>query len=161
MSDYELATAEDLFEDFLDCEFGYVQDVIVEVADSYVDIYTLDLFKSLPLLYERYAWEEASSAMDLPDDLVKAIQYVQHYYYERLIYDNFDSLKYEYVKKQTSEYIKEKSYEVLLESQTIDEIVEDLVLDLKLSEHDKLEDWIDDIQYLLDYMYSEFNGSES
>lgn len=80
-------------EDFIDYSDGYIGDIIMDIADNNVDIYTQDLLDWIP---DNYSYiEEANQEMGVPDDFIKQIQQGQYYFNERNIYEHLeDILKY-------------------------------------------------------------------
>ena len=79
---------EDLADNFAEYDSGYICDIISQVADNWVDIYTSDLMKWNANNYEYV--EEAIQEFGAPNefDMVKAIQMGQYLCYERAMYDN-------------------------------------------------------------------------
>ena len=80
-------------EDFINYSDGYICDIIMEIADNNVDIYTQDLLDWVP---DNYSYiDEANQELGVPDDFIKQIQQGQYYFYERNIYEHLeDILKY-------------------------------------------------------------------
>lgn len=79
--------------DFIDYSDGYICDIITEIADNNVDVYTQDLLDWVP---DNYSYiEEANQEFSVPDDFLKQVQQGQYYYNERNIYEHLeDILKY-------------------------------------------------------------------
>lgn len=79
--------------DFIDYSDGYICDIITEIADNNVDVYTQDLLDWVP---DNYSYiEEANQEFGVPDDFLKQVQQGQYYYNERNIYEHLeDILKY-------------------------------------------------------------------
>lgn len=78
----------DLADNFAEYSNGYIGDIISQVADNWIDIYTSDLMKWNANNYEYV--EEAMLEFGTPEkfDMVRAIQMGQYLCYERAIYSN-------------------------------------------------------------------------
>lgn len=78
----------DLADNFAEYSSGYICDIVSQVADNWVDIYTSDLMKWNANNYEYV--EEAIQEFGTPNefDMVKAIQMGQYLCYERAMYNN-------------------------------------------------------------------------
>lgn len=98
----------ELGEFFVDYDNGYIGDIITEIADNKVDIYTSDLLEWAKGNYSDI--EEALDEFGTPTDsngkadFLKIIQQGQYYQNERDLYDNLeDTLKfymYDYIEKE-------------------------------------------------------------
>lgn len=83
----------DFGEYLVDYDEGYICDIITDIADNNIDIYTADLLNWIPDNYEYI--EEANQEFGVPDDFLKQVQQGQYYYNERNIYEHLeDILKY-------------------------------------------------------------------
>ena len=83
----------DLGDRFCDYDNGYICDIITEIADNAVDIYTSDLLDWARNNYEYI--DEATEELGRPDDFLGEIRQGQFLYNEHDLYDNLeDSLKY-------------------------------------------------------------------
>ena len=87
---------EDDFQEFLANDEPH--DVIFELADSYVDIYTKDLLDWLPDNYTLV--EDAIEELGFPErdgkpDMIRAIMQGQYYANEQLLWTVFEKLKNE------------------------------------------------------------------
>lgn len=108
----------DLGEYFEDYDCGYICDIITEIADNNVDLYTADLLEWVP---DNYSYiEEANIELGTPNDFLKQIQQGQYYYYERNLYDNLEDIlknyMYNYIEKYLDiEEITEEQREKLLD----------------------------------------------
>lgn len=104
--------------DFIDYSDGYICDIITEIADNNVDIYTQDLLDWVP---DNYSYiEEANEELGVPHDFLEQIQQGQYYYNERNIYEHLkDILKnymYDYIENYLNiEEITEDQYKKLLD----------------------------------------------
>lgn len=108
--------------DFGDCicdyDNGYICDIITEIADSHVDVYTSDL---LDWARDNYSYiDEANEEFGRADDFLGEIRQGQFLYNERDLYDNLeDSLKlfaYVYIQNVLGiEEITEEQNEDLLD----------------------------------------------
>lgn len=98
----------ELGEFFVDYDSGYIGDIITEIADNEVDIYTSDLLEWAKGNYSDI--EEALDELGTPTDsngkadFLKIIQQGQYYQNEQDLYDNLeDALKfymYDYIEKE-------------------------------------------------------------
>ena len=102
---------------FIDYDNGYICDIITEIADNNVDIYTQDLLNWVP---DNYSYiEESNIEMGVPKDFLKQIQQGQYYCYECNLYENLeDTLKnymYNYIENvlKTKEITKEQNEKLL------------------------------------------------
>lgn len=104
--------------DFIDYSDGYICDIITEIADNNVDIYTQDLLDWVP---DNYSYiEEANEELGVPHDFLKQIQQGQYYYNERNIYEHLEDIlknyMYNYIENYLNiEEITENQYEKLLD----------------------------------------------
>lgn len=113
----------DFGEYFNDYDNGYICDIITEIADNKVDIYTSDLLEWAKGNYSDI--EEALDEFGTPTDdsgkadFLKIIQQGQYYANERDLYDNLeDALKfyaYDYIEKtlKIDEITEEQNDELL------------------------------------------------
>lgn len=104
--------------DFIDYSEGCICDIITEIADNNVDIYTQDLLDWVP---DNYSYiEEANEELGVPHDFLKQIQQGQYYYNERNIYEHLEDIlknyMYDYIENYLNiEEITEDQYEKLLD----------------------------------------------
>lgn len=78
----------DLGDRFCDYDNGYICDIITEIADNAVDIYTSDL---LDWARNNYKYiDEAMQEFGRPDDFLGEIRQGQYLYNERNLYDNLE-----------------------------------------------------------------------
>jgi hypothetical protein len=129
----------DLGEYFRDYDNGYICDIITEIADNNIDIYTNDLFEWAKGNYSYI--EEVNEEMGTPTNIIKQIQQAQYYTNEHELYDNLEEslqyFMYDYIEKDLK----------------IDEITEEQsenLLDWDFSENnEQLENLIDHIKEVL------------
>jgi len=80
---------------------GYICDIITEIADNNVDIYTSDLLDWLKSNYEIV--EEANDMLGTPKDIIAQCQQGQYYQNERDLYENLIDIItfriYEFIEK--------------------------------------------------------------
>lgn len=103
---------------FCDYDDGYICDIVIEIADNHVDIYTNDLLDWAKDNYEYI--DEANEELGRADDFLGEIKQGQFLYNERDLYDNLeDSLKlfaYVYIQNVLGiEEITEEQNENLLD----------------------------------------------
>lgn len=103
---------------FCDYDDGYICDIVTEIADNHVDIYTSDLLDWAKDNYEYIG--EANEELGRADDFLGEIKQGQFLYNERDLYDNLeDSLKlfaYVYIQNVLGiEEITEEQNENLLD----------------------------------------------
>lgn len=103
---------------FCDYDDGYICDIVTEIADNHVDIYTNDLLDWAKDNYEYI--DEANEELGRADDFLGEIKQGQFLYNERDLYDNLeDSLKlfaYVYIQNVLGiEEITEEQNENLLD----------------------------------------------
>lgn len=85
----------ELGEYFVDYDNGYICDIITEISDNHIDIYTSDLF-DWAKNYFSYI-EEANTEIGTPTDILQQIQQGQFYYYEQNIYNNLEDIMLNYM----------------------------------------------------------------
>lgn len=78
----------DLGDRFCDYDNGYICDIITEIADNAVDIYTSDLLDWARNNYEYI--DEATHELGRPNDFLGEIRQGQYLYNERDLYDNLE-----------------------------------------------------------------------
>ena len=119
----------------VDYDNGYICDIISEIADNNVDIYTSDLLDWLRYNYSIV--EDANREFGTPDDIIKQCQQGQYYKYNNDLYDVMDDMillfAYNYLRDNDIELNAEQLEELESELSTIDN-------------NDKLEDIIDKIE---------------
>ena len=103
---------------FVDYDNGYICDIITEISDNHVDIYTSDLF-DWAKNYFCYI-EEANTELGTPKDILQQIQQGQFYYYEQNIYNNLEDIMlnymYNYIENVLNiKEITEEQYDDLLD----------------------------------------------
>lgn len=103
---------------FCDYDNGYICDIIAEIADAHVDVYTSDLLDWARDNYEYI--DEANEEIGRAEDFLGEIKQGQFLYNERDLYDNLeDSLKlfaYVYIQNVLGiEEITEEQNEDLLD----------------------------------------------
>ena len=123
------------------CDYGetrYLCDIITEIADSNVDIYTSDLFEWAKDNYNYI--EEANDELGASNDIIQQIQQGQFYQNEQEIYANIEDM----IKLYLLNLLKENGMEELTDSQVsiIDEMAHNCYTEDALPCYD---DIIDDI----------------
>lgn len=126
----------ELGEYFVDYDNGYICDIITEIADNHIDIYTSDLF-DWAKNYFGYI-EEANTELGTPTDILQQIQQGQFYYYEQNIYNNLEDIMlnymYNYIENVLNiKEITEEQYDDLLDFDFNDnnEMLENLIDHIK------------------------------
>ena len=129
----------DLGEYFIDYDDGYICDIITEIADNSVDIYTQDLLDWVP---DNYSYiEEANIEMGVPKGFLNQIRQGQYYYYERNLYENLEDT----LKNYMYNYI-----ENILKVKEITEEQNENLLDWDFSDNnEKIENFIEHINEIL------------
>lgn len=124
---------------FCDYDNGYLCDIITEIADNNVDVYTYDLFEWAKTNYDII--EEANAEMGTPNDMLAQIRQGQFLYYERDLYENLHDVVlfrlYNYIEKDLK-------IEELTEEQA--DKIEYLNLD---DNNERLENLIDEVNEIL------------
>lgn len=127
----------DYVNDIRDYNRGYICDIITEIADNNVDIYTYDLFEWAKCNYDLI--EEANKEFGTNEDILVQIRQGQYLAYERELYDNIEDLiELGILDNLEEEEISDKVYER----------IQDIA-----SEKDnnaQLEDYIDEIQQMIE-----------
>lgn len=83
----------DYGEDITNYDSGYVSDIINEIADNYIDIYTYDLFEWAK--GNTYYIDRAVDELGRPDTIENEIRQGQYIAYQEDLYNNIeDILKY-------------------------------------------------------------------
>jgi hypothetical protein len=154
MKEFErLCSYEDLRDEFLEYDSGYICDIISEIADSNVDIYNYDLMQSVKDLYNSGAYEGMMQEFGSSNDLIKDLQQAQYYYNSTLLYDNYDELLVDFVNYQT----KEKSLG-LIENEQLEDLQDYVRMNIDdFDNNDMLENIIDEIQSLINDYIKEVN----
>lgn len=119
----------------VDYDDGYICDIISEIADNNIDIYTYDLLDWLRYNYD--VVEDANREFGTSDDIIKQCQQGQYYKYTNDLYDVMDDMillfAYNYLRVNDIEFDAEQLEELESELSTIDN-------------NDKLEDITDKIE---------------
>ena len=122
----------ELGEYFVDYDNGYICDIITEISDNHIDIYTSDLF-DWAKNYFSYI-EEVNTEIGTPTDILQQIQQGQFYYYEQNIYNNLEDIMlnymYNYIENVLNiKEITEEQYDDLLDFDFNDnnEMLENLI----------------------------------
>lgn len=119
----------------VDYDNGYICDIITEIADNNIDIYTSDLLDWLRYNYNIV--EDANRELGTPDDIIEQCQQGQFYKYSNDLYDVIDDMillfAYNYLRVNDIELNAEQLEELEDELSTIDN-------------DDKLEDIVDKIE---------------
>lgn len=99
----------DAVEEMLD-RTGYLCDAVSETADSFIPIYTSDVWDNASKISEYI--EEAISEGIAPVhgnssdiDLIRIFQSGYYVYYQSVIYDNLDEIVFNYVAEKINEYL--------------------------------------------------------
>lgn len=83
----------DYGEDITNYSSGYVSDIVNEIADNYIDIYTYDLFEWAK--GNTYYIDRATDELGRPDTIEDEIRQGQYIAYQEDLYNNIeDILKY-------------------------------------------------------------------
>lgn len=129
----------DLGEYFIDYDDGYICDIITEIADNSVDIYTQDLLDWVP---DNYSYiEDANIEKGVPKGFLNQIRQGQYYYYERNLYENLEDT----LKNYMYNYI-----ENILKVKEITEEQNENLLDWDFSDNnEKIENFIEHINEIL------------
>lgn len=119
----------------VDYNDGYICDIISEIADNNIDIYTYDLLDWLRYNYD--VVEDTNREFGTPDDIIKQCQQGQYYKYSNDLYDVIDDMillfAYNYLRVNNIELNAEQLEELESELSTIDN-------------NDKLDDIVDKIE---------------
>lgn len=111
-----------------DYNSGYVCDVIGEVADSNVPIYTSDVWENVSKIqeYVEEAIEEGLAPTDGRDiDLIRIFQAGYYVYYQRSLYNNLDTMVYNMIVDKVNVFLNENSEEYD-GNVDLDKIIEDI-----------------------------------
>lgn len=120
----DLYDEEDVLEEFLEYDSGYICDVISEIADKSVPIYSADIWKNVSDIseYIEEAIEEGIAPVDKNVDLLRIFQSGYYVYYNKSLYNNVYQLIYNYIADKVDEYLM--SGNVDTDSIDIDQIEE-------------------------------------
>ena len=77
-------------DNIVDYDHGYVSDIINEIADNNVDIYTNDLFEWAKFNYNYI--EDANNELGTPSDIIAQIQQGQFLQISNEMYENFEEM---------------------------------------------------------------------
>jgi len=109
-------------------ESTYVGDAISEIGDSFIPIYTNDVWKDAENIQE-YIEEAISSGLAPTDgnnlDLVRIFQAGYYQYYTQSLYDNLDSMAFNIIANKVNEYLNSVE-EINLDVSAIEEAIENL-----------------------------------
>ena len=115
-----------------DYDNGYISDIINEIADNNIDIYTNDLFEWAKYNYNYI--EDANNELGTPNDIIAQIQQGQFLQIENELYDNQESMTLLFI------------YNYIYNELGIEEIEEEKQEEIEnenFNNYDKLEDIID------------------
>ena len=73
-----------------DYDNGYIGDIVNEIADNNIDIYTYDLFEWAKFNYD--VIEDANNELGTPSDIIAQIQQGQFLQISNEIYENFEEM---------------------------------------------------------------------
>lgn len=106
----------------VDYNDGYICDIISNIADNNVDIYTYDLFDWLKYNYD--VVQDANLEFGQPSDIIAQCQQGQYYKYSNDLYDVIDDMillfAYNYLRVNDIELNSEQLEELESELSTID-----------------------------------------
>lgn len=108
----------DIIQYICDYNNGYICDIITEIADNNIDIYTYDLLEWLKNNYEIV--EEANNEFGTPNDIIKQIQQAQYYKNSNELYEDLKNMILLY----TYNYLYDK--EILLNDEDLQQLEEEL-----------------------------------
>ena len=125
------------------CDYSgtkYLGDIISEISDSQVDIYTYDLLDWLKYNYSDV--EEANREFGTCEDIIKQVQQAQFWRNEQDIYENIENMLLLYV------------YDVIYHELEIEEISETLDYNIRTYyiEELKSEDYLPTVEQVKDYI---------
>lgn len=115
-----------------DYEHGYVSDIINEIADNNIDIYTNDLFDWAKYNYNYI--EDANNELGTPNDIIAQIQQGQFIQISNEMYENFEEMILLFIYN----YIYND-----LEIEEIEEEKQEKIENENFNNYDKLENIID------------------
>lgn len=129
----------DIIQYICDYNNGYICDIITEIADNEVDIYTKDL---LTWLVDNYTIvEEANNEYGTPNDIIKQIQQGQFYNNSNELYEDFENMILLYAYN----YLHDE--EILLNDEELEELEEELK---NIDNNNELEEIHDIIKNIID-----------
>lgn len=118
---------------------GYIGDIINEISDNNIDIYTSDLFD---WARDNYGYiEEANNELGTPSDIIAQIQQGQFLQISNEMYENFDNMILLFI------------YDYIYNELNIEEIEEEKAEEIEnenYNNYDKLEQIIDFINDILE-----------
>lgn len=130
---YTLNDETDVLDAFMDRDSSeYICDAITKIADEQIPIYNYDVWKDAHTIqdYIESAMEEgiAGAEEDGTVNLIKIFQAGYYQYYSQVLYENLDSLCFNYVARKVNDYlhnentdkIDENEIESRIESETQD-----------------------------------------
>lgn len=119
----------------VDYEQGYISDIINEIADNNIDIYTYNLIDWLKYNYD--VVQDANREFGTPDDIIKQCQQGQFYKYSNDLYEVIDDMILLFVYN----YLRVNNIE--LNAEQLEELESELS---NANDFDKLEEVIDKIE---------------
>lgn len=87
----------------------YICDAISEIADNLVPIYTINVWENVPNIREYIEEAIAQGLIDTRGDidLIKIFRAGYYQYYSQVLYDNLDTLCFNYITNKVNKAIKE------------------------------------------------------
>lgn len=121
------------------CEYSdsmYIGDVIAEIADSYIPIYTNDVWENASTISEYIEDAISQGLANMESGIVSVLQSGYYNYYTQVLYENLESFKFNYVATALNEYIKAHELELDIEEleSHIETEVENMDNDNRLSD---------------------------
>ena len=112
----------ELFEEFYNCDEGYIADLIAEIGQDYVGIYYKDIFDQAYHLYVSGAYEDAQAngLCEGTNDLVIHLQMAWQEYNTSQLYQNIDGL----IRNWTLNYLIKNNIDITVKQ--LDELLEEL-----------------------------------
>ena len=90
-----------------DYDSGYISDIITEIADSEISVYSDDVLKEAVNLQDAYSRAKNGGLMEGSTELVQSVQIAWYFYNEQVLYENIKEMIYNYA---INYIVEEKKY---------------------------------------------------
>lgn len=138
---------------------NYLGDAISEIADNYIPIYTNDIWENVADIQE-YVEEAIASGLAVVEgrnvDLTKIFQAGYYQYYTQSLYDNLDTLAYNYIVNKVNNALNDLN-EVTVEANDLEAI--EYNIELVTSDTDN-NDKFDDLNEKAQGIIEDINAGE-
>ncbi len=94
-----------------DYDSSYICDAIMEVADSYIPIYTGEVWANVENIAEYVEDAISEGVADINSGLISIFQSGYYVFYQSLLYDNLEEISYNHVANKINEFFDSISEE--------------------------------------------------